>query len=300
MDVREAAHTRMSHELKTLKKGDGNSIEAEDDSTSGTTAELGVETSQLFKRYDISTNTRDKIFIPNLEDGGSHSTPDPAYKVSLYTIGVMPINVLYLRKDFGARLKRHVLARFTQKAIPGDEPHYSPQELDQVIIEHNVLYSHSTASFNFTTYDLRRDRDTITLKTGKVDVIVPSFEDAALHPYWYARVLGIYHVRIFFPGQLLPKQIHLLHVRWFGSDPEWESGPKHLRLDRVGFVPSNDPDAFGFIDPSLVIRGAHLLPAFHFQRTVALLAPSTAREDAGDWVNFYVNRCVFYHVCIGF
>ena len=49
------------------------------------------------------------------------------------------------------------------------------------------------------------------------------------------------------------------------------------------------------LDPVLIIRGAHMIPAFSEGRTSALLPAtnSLARvlnpEDEDDWVNFYVN-----------
>ncbi|KAF9535996.1 hypothetical protein CPC08DRAFT_677078, partial [Agrocybe pediades] len=58
-----------------------------------------------------------------------------------------------------------------------------------------------------------------------------------------------------------------------------------------------DTDAFTFLDPSLVIRAAHLIPAFNEGQTQSLLpcANSVARlsrrgeSKEWDWVNYYVN-----------
>ena len=61
----------------------------------------------------------------------------------------------------------------------------------------------------------------------------------------------------------------------------------------VGFIPDNDNLAFGFLDPSLVIRGCHLIPCFSNGRTAALLrqGASVARRPSedDDWCSFYVN-----------
>lgn len=160
------------------------------------------------------------------------------------------------------------------------------------------MFQHATAAFNYTTYDLRRDQDTINTNGQRRDVMVSSNEDAGEgneppHPYWYARVLGIFHAKVFHPRNRLPERMEFLWVRWFGRDPEWNGGPKHLRLDRVGFVPEGDPDAFGFIDPAQVIRACHLIPAFALNMTTTLLGPSSARDNPrGDWTNYYVNRYV--------
>jgi hypothetical protein len=86
--------------------------------------------------------------------------------------------------------------------------------------------------------------------------------------------------------------MEFLFVRWFGLDADWNAGPSHLRLDRVGYVQEDDAEAFGFLDPAHVLRACHLIPAFSVGRTAELLGPSFARDDNrhGDWENYYVNR----------
>ena len=49
---------------------------------------------------------------------------------------------------------------------------------------------------NYTTYDLWREQDSVTLRTHP-DVMVLSQEtDEQRHPYWYARVLHIFQVNV--------------------------------------------------------------------------------------------------------
>lgn len=91
------------------------------------------------------------------------------------------------------------------------------------------------------------------------------------------------------------KRVELLWVRWFGRDMEYEGGWKSKRLDRLGYVPSDDDGAFGFIDPSWVIRGVHLTPAFSEGRMENYLPKTSIASDnheLGDWENYYVNRWV--------
>ena len=70
------------------------------------------------------------------------------------------------------------------------------------------------------------------------------------------------------------------------------SGFKYCKLPKIGFVPESDRFAFGFLDPSVVIRGCHLIPAFAQGRTGRLLrANSTFARNPGekkDWINYYV------------
>jgi len=122
-------------------------------------------------------------------------------------------------------------------------------------------------------------------------------------PYWYAHVIGIFHAMVSSSHADVEEKsfqhMDFLWVRWFGVEPgRYRHGFRYARLPKFGFVESTDDYAFTFLDPALVIRGAHMIPAFTEGRTTALL-PSTkslARvlnpEDEDDWVNFYVNMYV--------
>lgn len=147
---------------------------------------------------------------------------------------------------------------------------------------------------------MRRAQDSINPRTHP-DIMVLSHEDDSPevdeHPYWYARVLGVFHVNVHHTGPLSkstdPQQMDFLWVRWLGRDLDAPGGFKHRRLHRVGFVPHDASTPFGFIAPDEVIRGAHLIPAFAYGRTSDLLpVKSIARqpdEKHSDWQFFYVN-----------
>jgi hypothetical protein len=81
-------------------------------------------------------------------------------------------------------------------------------------------------------------------------------------------------------------------------EPRYRSSPRYARLPIVGFVEDSDDLAFGFLDPSLVIRGCHLIPRFASGRTNTLMmlyqGPTAARAPGytDDWTNFYVNMYV--------
>jgi hypothetical protein len=94
--------------------------------------------------------------------------------------------------------------------------------------------------------------------------------------------------------------LEFLWVRWFGIDPEHRHGHKVARLPKIGFVPEQDLSAFGFLDPSLVLQGCHLIPAFNDGRTLDLLNMSLtiARppDEVDDWAAFYVNMYVSFFV----
>jgi hypothetical protein len=119
---------------------------------------------------------------------------------------------------------------------------------------------------NYTTYDLRREQDSINPRTHADIMVLAHEEDASWHPYWYARVLGIFHMMVEHVGpnsrRTESKQMDFLLVRWFGRHPGVASGWAAKRLPRVGFLSAGDSGAFGFLDPQEVIRGVHLIPAF--------------------------------------
>ncbi len=165
-----------------------------------------------------------------------------------------------------------------------------------------------TCRLYYTSYDVQRESDTINL-TSCPNVIVRAppldqFDGSDTYePFWYARVIGIYHAKVFTEHPRVQdgaqvRRMNFLWVRWFGNEPNYRYGFHEGRLPKIGFVPSTDDFAFGFLDPAHVIRSCQLIPAFSTGRTTALLpcATSLARHNGAgkptetdDWTNFYVN-----------
>lgn len=123
--------------------------------------------------------------------------------------------------------------------------------------------------------------------------------DRTGHPYWYGRVIGIYHakVRHIGPDSQLSQsnKMDFVWVRWFqrNNSHGYRDGWKARALPRIEFTAYNgELDAFGFLDPNLIIRAVHIIPAFTYDRTGHLLPPSIARlpeEKDQDWLMYYVN-----------
>lgn len=167
---------------------------------------------------------------------------------------------------------------------------------------HSAYPSHRLSSYiilqvHYTTYDLRREYEVINPRTHP-DVMVLSGETTPQHPYWYARVLGIYHMDAWLSaeGSIKKHQIEVLYVRWLALLIDHQSGMDCARLPKVAFVEESDHDAFGFLDPGQVVRSAHLIPAFASGRGTTSLrhGESFARRDdeVDDWEAHYVNMCV--------
>ncbi|GBE88462.1 hypothetical protein SCP_1302770 [Sparassis crispa] len=150
-------------------------------------------------------------------------------------------------KMFMPSLKDHLLTRLTGRAYNGDEDTFTHKEHNQILFLDNKLYRHKVLRINYTMYDMRHAQDSINPRTHP-DVMVLSHEDgedADQHPYWYTRVVGVFHVNVCYRGPLpisrQPQHMDFLWVRWFGRDLTAPGGFKTRRLHRVGFV---DRDMF--------------------------------------------------------
>ena len=119
---------------------------------------------------------------------------------------------------------------------------------------------------NYTTYDLRRSQDIINIKTHSDVMVIANEENDDAHPYWYARVIGIFHadVRYRNPQDEVTERrsMEFLWVRWLDGDLKHHSGFKAQWLPWIRFASSNDESAFGFLDPEMIVRAAYLIPAF--------------------------------------
>jgi hypothetical protein len=202
-------------------------------------------------------------------------------------------------QDFLPKLKNHLLGRLLGKEFDGDETPFTATERRTITIVNDCIYRHKVLRVNYTSYDLRRGQDSLNPRThADVMMLSPEVEgeNDDPHPYWYARILGIYHARVVHTGPLShsrePLHMEFLFVRWFGRDMTSKGGWRTKRLHRIGFVPGNDDAAFGFLDPSRVIRGVHLIPAFTWGHTTQLLPPSviarSVANDSEDWALYYV------------
>jgi hypothetical protein len=208
-------------------------------------------------------------------------------------------------QDFLPQLKDHLLLRLLGRPYQGDEVTFSDMERQTVTFVNNQLYRHKAIRINYTTYDVRRSQDSLNPRTH-ADIMVLSHEDEEdPHPYWYGRILGAFHalVRHVGPDSVSTdvRRMDFLWIRWFGRDLGHRAGWAAKRLHRLGFMDSEDPGAFGFLDPKEVIRGVHLMPAFAFGRTSELLAPSIARqprEKDKDWRFYYINSyaAILFHI----
>jgi hypothetical protein len=197
------------------------------------------------------------------------------------------------------QLKDHLFSRLLDS---NDDIVFTNQDRSSITILNNRLYRHKVLRVNYTTYDGRRAQDSLNPRThGDIMVLSHDSEDHEdnsenAHPYWYARIIGIFHAMVVHKGSHSssrePRKMEFLFVRWFGHAIDDLGGWKSKKLHQIGFIDGDDASAFGFIDPADVIRAVHLIPRFSCGRTNNLLGRSIARsilENDEDWVRYYVN-----------
>ena len=112
---------------------------------------------------------------------------------------------------------------------------------------------------------------------------------------YHAAVLGIFHAEVQQFGTRSstprPQSMEFMWVRWLGVVEGHKYGRTTGQLPKVAFISDDDDDAFGFLDPSLVIRGAHLIPSFVDGNTLEPDQHTGTRADGSlnEYSYYYVN-----------
>lgn len=170
--------------------------------------------------------------------------------------------------------------------------------LDLTIEGGNRIYRHRTLWVNYTSYDLQRQSDLINIRTRPDLMILPAEEDHT-HPYQYGQLIDIFTVPIHYKGSrpivgARRQKLRVLWVRWYERDDYHEDGFSALRLPRLSFMDASDPHAHGFINPTAVLRAAHLIPAFDHDLMDPQPLPDchATRFLADDWNYYYANMYV--------
>jgi hypothetical protein len=132
--------------------------------------------SDLDKRYDMSSSRNDPV---NIYSFVRENQGDPAFSA------------------FIPKLKDHILGRLLKREYEGDMyGDFTDAEWNTVCIAGDRIYHCKTLQINYTTYDIRRNRDTINPQMYP-DIMVNSPETGPdAQPYWYAHMIGIFHVII--------------------------------------------------------------------------------------------------------
>jgi hypothetical protein len=214
---------------------------------------------------------------------------------------------LISHKNFVSKLQQHLLPRIRELLVADGSTLEDPSERDgeKVVLNLKRIYAHHTMRINFTTYDVRRATDVINTHGPRCNIMGLKFraasspldsepDDDRRHPFWYAKVLGIFHANVMYLGQKnrdhRPRRIEFLWVRWYEVTKAGSWTPQ--RLDQVCFPSVSEEDSFGFLDPADVLRGCHIIPSFKAGMRFPDGSPSHSNlaQDANDWKLYFVNR----------
>ena len=116
------------------------------------------------------------------------------------------------------------------------------------------------------------------------------------HPFIYTHMLGIYHANVIHksttigPHSYTPMQMEFLFVRWFPYQGSTNVQWANLKLDPLSFMLVHSENAFGFVDPSDILRGCHILPWFQEGKVhTDQQGMSRAANDKNDWCEYQLN-----------
>jgi len=168
-----------------------------------------------------------------------------------------------------------------------------------VFFKHESLYQHKIIRVNYTTYDMRRGTDIVKPEGPRCNIMLlanhtDGSDSSKLHQFMYARVLGVYHADVIYTGPGMqnfePHTFQMLWVRWYEVVDPGSSGWNTSTLDMLRFPPLHQDNSFDFVDPEVVLRGCHILPAFHKGKRKSNVNVSRSAKDSNDYLLYYVGR----------
>ncbi|TEB34544.1 hypothetical protein FA13DRAFT_1625246, partial [Coprinellus micaceus] len=203
--------------------------------------------------------------------------------------------------NFVEKLKRHLLPRVLDQL--GVKPNALPEE-NWINVSLTRLYAHQLMRLDYTTYNVRRDQDVIHVETPRSNIMFLNQlafpkspdepHDSPLpHPYLYAKVIGIYHANVAYIGALPDGTrdfaTHRIDFVWMHRYSILESDTE-FSLDRLALKTLALDDALGFLDPSKIVRGVHLIPQFSLGKETSALPRSKYVPAQDAWSAYYINK----------
>jgi len=207
-------------------------------------------------------------------------------------------------------MKDHLLSRLYGYEYNGDEHSFTEEERNdlRVVGGFNWIIESTILRVNYTMYDIRHEQDVMRPGPACFVMTLSWKDEPNAHPFWYCQVIRAFHIDVLHVGPNTRcrsvQTMEFLWVRWLGVVPGYKWGLPEAQLPKVGFVPESDDNAFGFLDPSLMIRGCHLIPSFSKGHTDALLRKGTSvarhSTEDDDWCSFYVNMYVVFYLFLAY
>lgn len=190
-------------------------------------------------------------------------------------------------------MKQHILPRI--KAFPSicsaSETDFEFSDWEAILFKHDQIYRHKIMRINFTGYNVCRDEDVIHTGTQHSNIMVLTSD--SVHPFSYAKVLGIFHTNITYIGEgnhnYRSCHLEFLWVRWYELQSSGSWAMQHL--DEIRFPAMENDHSFGFLDPNDILRACYIIPCMkkgktHSSNTSGI---SHLSQDIHDWQSYVVN-----------
>lgn len=152
----------------------------------------------------------------------------------------------------------------------------------------------------YTTYDARREEDVIHVDTPQCNVMLldaDKLQGSDRHPYAYTRVIGIFHAKVSYVGQLpdgsvcyTPHRIDFCWGHWYW----WSKAFNEFAYERASPYPLDFPEALRFFNPADILRAVHLIPQFTL-KLMDLKLPIKTRwgnKQQPLWTTYFINKSV--------
>jgi hypothetical protein len=119
---------------------------------------------------------------------------DPALEVStLLFLKIFRRLLTVFYQNFIPNLKDYALCKVLDLEHDADEINFTESQRASITFVKNKIYQHKVLRVNYTTYDMRREQDSLNPRTHANIMVLSQEDDMNAHPYWYARIIGIYH-----------------------------------------------------------------------------------------------------------
>ena len=269
-------------------------------------------------QYNMGKSQNSPVHVPTFlrQNNGDPATKVGRPQLYMVSIDLMPAILL---QNFFRKLRAHLLPRIQEvlnevppleghpglrPTLPGTDPevvNISNTDVDPsefVFLKNDRIYHHKLTRFHFTAYDVRRGTDIINPGNSRCNImLLANNADTAdcRHHFLYARVIGTYHANVIYTGpgwrDYEARRLDFLWVRWFEVVDPAASGWTRSRLDSVRFPPMDGENAFGFVDPTDVLRGCHVMPKFaNGKRHAGGVGISRCAKDGQDYHRYYIGR----------
>ena len=170
-----------------------------------------------------------------------------------------------------------------------EQPTFTGKDHNKLYISKDHLDQWYMMKIYYTTYDLRRGKETVNMKNQSH---IMTLSQDGEHLYTYAQVLSMFKLDVLHgPTMADEVRMDVLWVHWFKIDKSYRAGWKAKWLYQLKYVPPLNNSASSFLDPDNIIHGSHVIPGFSLGHwTHSAVNPASVWDLKNDWEAYYINQ----------